>query len=144
MKNSCIKRTESSETTRVVCLHEKKSFSTVNTKVSKKNLKCKIHCYYFIAGLLDGAGSVCVSKGKGKGKEKENSIRCEITVNEKKNNLLTILKKNFHGNIKLCTNAKSYRWRLQHINKMKLFISAMNGKFLLHTHKNVLQKMCKL
>lgn len=126
----------SSETTRAACLHRFFHFSTINTKVFKKNLNYKIHFSYWLAGLIDGDGYLGVSK--------KNYTSCEITVGENKLNLLTIIKKNLGGKISKRVKAKAYRWRLHNKKSMETLVHTINGKLLLDSKKIQLQKLCKL
>ncbi len=126
----------SSETTRAACLNMHNLSSTINTKVSRKNLNYKIHFSYWLAGLIDGDGYLGVSK--------KNYTSCEITVGEKQLNLLTIVKKRLGGKITKRKNVKTYRWRLHNKKKMETVVHTINGKLLLDSKKIQLQKLCKV
>ncbi len=126
----------SSETTRAACLNAQTFSSTINTKISKKNLLYTIHFSYWLAGLIDGDGYLGVSK--------QNCTSCEITVGEKKLNLLTIIKKRIGGKISKRKNTKAYRWRLHNKKSMETLIHYINGKLLLDSKKIQLQKVCKV
>ena len=126
----------SSETTRAACLNMHNLFSTINTKVSKKNLNYKIHFSYWLAGLIDCDVYLGVSK--------KNYTSCEITVGEKQLNLLTIVKKRLGGKITTRKNVKAYRWRLHNKKGMETLVHTINGKLLLDSKKIQLQKLCKV
>lgn len=126
----------SSETTRAACLNMHDVCSTINTKLSRKNLNYTIHFSFWLAGLIDGGGYLGVSK--------KNYTSCEITVGENELNLLTIVKKRLSGKITKRKNEKAYRWRLHNKKQIKTLIHTINGKLLSDSKKNQLQKICKL
>lgn len=125
----------SSETTRAACLHKNTLVPITNTKKFKKSLNYKIHFSYWLAGLIDGDGYLGVSK--------KNYTSCEITVGEKELNLLTIIKKKLGGKISKRVSVKAYRWRLHNKKNMETLIHNINGKLVLESKKNQLQKLCE-
>ena len=101
----------SSETTRVACLN---NFS------------------YWLAGLIDGDGSLLVSR--------KGYTSCEITVHSSEVFTLFKVKKLLGGKIKKREKANAFRWRLHNTAGMKQLVNLINGKILLpKTQKTTLK-----
>ena len=77
---------------------------------------------YWLAGLIDGDGSLLVNKNK--------VLSCEVTVHERDVKALFKIKEKYHGSVLKRSQVKAYRWR---VSKRwiitKLYID-LNGKLI--------------
>jgi hypothetical protein len=77
---------------------------------------------YWLAGLIDGDGSLLVNKNQ--------VLSCEVTVHERDVKALFKIKEKYHGSVLKRSHVKAYRWR---VSKRwiitKLYID-LNGKLI--------------
>ena len=120
----------SSETTRAVCSEK---ISNINTSSRGKTLST-LQFSYWLAGLIDGDGSLLLSK-KGYGS-------CEITVGIKEYILLSSVKKHLGGTIKLRTGVAAYRWRLHNIEGINMLFDFIDGKLRIEKRQSQYNLLC--
>ncbi len=90
----------------------------------------------YLAGLIDGDGSLLVSK--------EGYASLEITMDIYDEYALNKLKQKLGGSVKLRSGARAFRYRLHHKAGMINLISRINGK-IRHSKRMVqLKKICEL
>lgn len=113
--NSCIDRPRSYGTTPYNC----DGVAGSNNFINKSN---DLNFIYWLAGLIDGDGSLLVNLNK--------ALTCEITVHERDVKALFKIKEKYHGSVLKRSNVKAYRWR---VSKKwivtKLYID-LNGKLI--------------
>lgn len=90
--------------------------------------------YYWLAGLIDGDGTLYVAKS--------NSQSCEITLGEEDIKTLHKIKKRFHGSILKRSKVKAYRWRISKKLYLIEVINSINGKLLTPSKHQQLIKIC--
>jgi hypothetical protein len=127
-------RIGSSETIRAACSFFLRSFSTMNTKYSRKNIRYKIHFSYWLAGLIDGDGWLGVST--------KGYTCCEITVGINELSILSVVKKHLGGSITLRKNISAYRWRLHNKAGMERLVDLINGKLMLPKRHEQFENVC--
>lgn len=77
---------------------------------------------YWLAGLIDGDGSLLVNKNK--------ALTCEITVHERDVKALFKIKEKYHGSVLKRSNVKAYRWRVSKKWIIYKLYSDLNGKLI--------------
>lgn len=77
---------------------------------------------YWVAGLIDGDGSLLVSKA--------GYSSAEITLHENEVDALYRIQSVFGGSVKKRTGMRAFRWRLTNRPGMVLLINAINGSLL--------------
>ena len=118
----------SSETPRVVC-----SEKISNSDTSSKRLTT-VQFSYWLAGLIDGDGTLLVSKKK--------YASCEITVGIKEFLLLSLVKERLGGSIKKRSGAAAYRWRLHNAKGVNKLLSLVDGKLLIEKRQEQYLAVC--
>ena len=120
----------SSETPRAVC---SKNISNINTLSRRKTLT-NLQFSYWLAGLIDGDGSLLVSKS--------GYTSCEITVSTKELPVLNKVKARLNGAIKPRTKTNACRWRLHNKKGMHLLLDFIDGKLLLEKRQEQYKQVC--
>lgn len=119
-----------SETLRSLPLKLKKNFSS-----SKFNLDNKENSWNeWLAGLIDGGGSLLLSKA--------GYPSCEITMSLADEHALAIIKQKLGGSIKLRSGVKAIRYRLHHKKGMEDLINRINGKIRRSSRIKQLNSIC--
>ena len=77
---------------------------------------------YWLAGLIDGDGSLLVNKNK--------ALTCEITVHERDVKTLFKIKAKYHGSVLKRSNVKAYRWRVSKRWIIEKLYNDLNGKLI--------------
>ena len=77
---------------------------------------------YWLAGLIDGDGSLLINKNK--------ALTCEITVHERDVKALFNIKEKYHGSVLKRSNVKAYRWRVSKKWIIYKLYSDLNGKLI--------------
>lgn len=90
----------------------------------------------WLAGLIDGDGSLLVSK--------TGNTSCEITMSLYDEHALAQIKKNFGGSIKLRSGVKALRYRLHHKEGMIALINCINGNIRHSARFTQLAKVCSI
>jgi len=114
-----------SETTRPLS-----SFSTYNNSLKDKAWN------EWLAGLIDGDGSLLVSKS--------GYSSCEITMSLQDEHALAIIKQKLGGSIKLRSGVKALRYRLHNNKGMIDLITRINGNIRHSSRLKQLEKVCLL
>ena len=122
----------SSETLRAVCSQQ---ISNINTKTRRAH-KSSIFFSHWLAGLIDGDGSLLVSK--------KGYTSCEITVAEREWKVLETIKSRLGGTIKVRSGVRALRWRLHNRQGMEKLIGLINGKLCLPEKEEQLKKVCSI
>ena len=120
----------SSETLRAV---SPKQISNINTKTRKAHRSIDFFSHW-LAGLIDGDGSLLVSK--------KGYTSCEITVAERERGILETIKSRLGGSIKPRTGARALRWRMHNRRGMYQLIELINGRLCLPEKEEQLKKVC--
>lgn len=120
----------SPETIRAVC---SKKISNINTSSKGKNLST-IQFKYWLAGLIDGDGSLLVSK--------KGYSSCEITVGRKELILLSSVKMYCGGSIKMRIKYNKYRWRLHNYKGVNMLLDFIDGKLMLAQRQSQYKNVC--
>lgn len=120
----------SSETLRAVCSQQ---ISNINIKTRRAH-KSPPFFSHWLAGLIDGDGSLLVSK--------QGYSSCEITVAEREWKILQTIKSRLGGSIKPRTGARALRWRMHNRRGMVELIELINGKLCLPGKEEQLKKVC--
>jgi len=87
-----------------------------------------------LAGLIDGDGSLLVSK--------LGYCSCEITMGLEDEHALEIVKNKFGGSIKLRSGVKAIRYRLHHKKGMIDLINRINGNIRHTSRLKQLELLC--
>ena len=90
----------------------------------------------WLAGLIDGDGSLLVSK--------KGYCSCEIIVDIKDEKLLKYIQNKIGGSIKLRSGVKALRWRLHNKKDMLNLINRINGNIRHTSRLKQLYKVCEL
>ena len=90
----------------------------------------------WLAGLIDGDGSLLVSK--------EGYTSCEITLHEEDVKTLYKIKAELNGRVGKRTGARAYRWRMNRREGMVELIKRINGKILTKKRGEQLGRVCKV
>lgn len=90
----------------------------------------------WLAGLIDGDGSLLVSK--------EGYTSCEITLHEEDVKTLYKIKAALHGRVGKRTGARAYRWRMNRREGMVELIKRINGRILTKKRGEQLGRVCKV
>lgn len=114
-----------SETTRPLSF-----FSTYNNRLKDKAWN------EWLAGLIDGDGSLLVSKS--------GYSSCEITMSLQDYHALAIIKQKLGGSVKLRSGVKAVRYRLHDNKGMIDLITRINGKIRHTSRLKQLEKVCIL
>ena len=120
----------SSETLRAVC---SKQISNINIKTRRAHKSPQFFSHW-LAGLIDGDGSLLVSK--------QGYSSCEITVAEREWKILETVKSRLGGSIKPRTGVRALRWRMHNRGGMRQLIELINGKLCLPEKEEQLKKVC--
>lgn len=123
-----------SETTRSLSL-----FSNFPKDVVHNNNKDNFNDKAFnewLAGLIDGNGSLLVSKS--------GYASCEITMSLQDEHALAIIKQKLGGSIKLRSGVKALRYRLHNNSGMVNIINRINGNIRHTSRLKQLEKICLL
>lgn len=123
-----------SETTRSLSL-----FSNFPEDVVHNNNKDNFNDKAFndwLAGLIDGDGSLLVSKS--------GYASCEITMSLQDEHALAIIKQKLGGSIKLRSGVKALRYRLHNNSGMVNIINRINGNIRHTSRLKQLEKICLL
>ena len=88
---------------------------------------------YWLAGLIDGDGSLLINKNK--------ALSCEITVHERDVKALFKIKERYHGSILKRSNVNAYRWRVYKRIFVEKLYKDLNGKLVTDGKKVQLMKM---
>ncbi len=123
-----------SETTRSLSF-----FSTFSNNVVYKNNNDNFNDKAFnewLAGLIDGDGSLLVSKS--------GYSSCEITMSLQDEHALAIIKQKLGGSIKLRSGVKALRYRLHNKKGMVNLINKINGNIRHTSRLKQLEKVCLL
>lgn len=120
----------SSETPRAVCSEE---ISNTNTQTRRAHREPKFFSHW-LSGIIDGDGSLLVSRA--------GYTSCEITVGEKEERILWVIKKKLGGSIKKRSKVRAFRWRLHNKPGMRTLVSFINGKLLLSQRQEQLKRVC--
>ena len=120
----------SSETTRDI------SDLTLSKSDTKKihDLDNNENFNYWLAGLIDGDGTLSVYKN--------NAQACEITLGEEDVKTLHKIKERFHGSILKRSKVKAYRWRVYKKLYVTNIVNSINGKLLTDSKHVQLVKIC--
>lgn len=122
----------SSETLRASSSEE---IANINTRTRGRH-KSKNFFHHWLAGVIDGDGSLLVSKA--------GYSSCEITVGERERQILTVIKGWLGGKITRRTGVAALRWRLHHKKGMLLLVAAINGKLLRRESQQQLARLCQV
>lgn len=120
----------SSETKRAGSSEE---ISNINTRTCNAH-KSKKFFPYGLAGVIDGDGSLLVSKA--------GYTSCEITVGEKERPVLNVIKSQLAGKITAPSGVSALRWRLHNRKGMLLLLEMINGKLLRPESQQQLARVC--
>lgn len=90
----------------------------------------------WLAGLIDGDGSLLVSK--------EGYTSCEITLHEEDVKTLYKIKAELHGRVGKREGARAYRWRMNRREGMEELIRRINGKILTKKRGEQLGRVCEV
>ena len=129
-KNANNKNIGSSETLRAVCSEK---ISNINTK-AENAYKSKRNFSHWLAGVIDGDGSLLVSKN--------GYASCEITCALHERQILQLIKCQLGGSIKKRRKVQALRWRLHNAKGMRLLVNTINGKLLVPARVSQLEKVC--
>jgi LAGLIDADG endonuclease len=91
---------------------------------------------YWLAGLIDGDGSLLVNKNK--------ALSCEITVDERDVKALFEIKERYHGSVLKRSNVKAYRWRVSKKVFIEKLYKDLNSKLITDGKKTQLINMGKV
>lgn len=106
-------------------------------KHNDKNLKqIEIAWNQWLSGLIDGDGSLLVSKS--------GYSSCEITMSLKDEHALTIIKNKLGGSIKLRSGVKALRYRLHNHTAMINLVNRINGNIRHTSRLKQLEIVCLL
>lgn len=109
---------------------------TSETTRAKSFSKKDIYFYQWLAGLIDGDGSLIVNKS--------GYTSCEITVALKDERILKTIQNKLGGSIKPRSGVKAVRWRLHNRPAMINLINRING-YIRHTNRLAqLHKVCSV
>jgi len=86
---------------------------------------------YWLAGLIDGDGSLLVNKNK--------ALSCEITVHERDVKTLFKIKEKYYGSVHKRSNVKAYRWRVSKRKIIEKLYIDLNGKLITDSKKKQLK-----
>ena len=89
----------------------------------------------WLAGLIDGDGSLLVSK--------KGYTSCEITLHEEDVKALYKIKGELNGRVGKRTGVKAYRWRMNRREGMKELVRRINGRILTNKRGEQLGRVCK-
>jgi len=89
---------------------------------------------YWLAGLIDGDGSLLIYKN--------GACSCEITLGEEDIKTLHKIKNKFYGSITKRSKTKAYRWRIYKKIYLLKVIEAINNKLLTNEKHLQLIKIC--
>ena len=120
-----------SETTRP--LSSKFSLNKENINNSNNSLKDK-GLNEWLAGLIDGDGSLLVSKS--------GYTSCEITMSLQDEHALAIIKQKLGGSIKLRSGVKALRYRLHNDRGIRDLVNRINGNIRHTSRLKQLEKVC--
>ena len=81
-----------------------------------------INFIYWLAGLIDGDGSLLVNLNK--------ALTCEVTVHERDVKALFKIKEKYHGSVLKRSSVKAYRWRVSKKWIITKLYSDLNGKLI--------------
>ena len=106
-------------------------------KNNDKNFKeIEIAWNQWLSGLIDGDGSLLVSKS--------GYSSCEITMSLKDEHALAIIKNKLGGSVKLRSGVKALRYRLHNHTAMKNLVNRINGNIRHTSRLKQLEKVCLL
>jgi hypothetical protein len=88
---------------------------------------------YWLAGLIDGDGSLLINKNK--------ALSCEITIQGRDVKALYEIKKRYSGSVLKRSNVKGYRWRVYKRAFVEKLYKDINGKLITDGKKVQLLKM---
>lgn len=108
-----------SETIRLI-LFKRFRGNIPNINSLAKNSKFDLKFNQWLAGLIDGKGSLLITK--------KYNVSLEITMNYKNKHLLNQIKQKFGGSIKLVSGYNSIIYRLHHYKGIISLLNAINGK----------------
>ena len=91
---------------------------------------------YWLAGLIDGDGSLLVNKNK--------VLSCEITIHERDVKALFEIKDKYHGSVLKRSKVKAYRWRVYKKVFVEKLYKDLNSKLITDGKKIQLIKMGKI
>jgi len=102
-------------------------------KEKQKNL---VENYWneWLAGLIDGNGSLIVSKA--------GDCSCEITMGIADEKTLLLIKQKLGGSVKLRSGVQAVRYRLHHIEGIKDLVNRINGNIRTKSRSVQLEAMC--
>ena len=110
----------------------------VGTSETTRSLSSKCsndkHWNEWLAGLIDGEGSLLISKS--------GYISCEITMALPDEHVLFIIKQKLGGSIKLRSAAKAVRYRLHNKNGIIELINRINGNIRQTSRLKQLESIC--
>lgn len=89
---------------------------------------------YWLAGLIDGDGTLSVYKN--------NAQACEIPLGEEDVKTLHKIKERFHGSILKRSKVRAYRWRVSKKQYVTNIVNSINGKLLTDSKHLQLVKIC--
>lgn len=89
---------------------------------------------YWLAGLIDGDGTLSVYKN--------NAQACEIILGEEDVKTLHKIKERFHGSVLKRSKVKAYRWRVYKKLYVTNVVNSINGKLLTDSKHVQLVKIC--
>lgn len=107
---------------------------TIRPLSSKAYNNTELTWNQWLAGLIDGDGSLLVSKA--------GYTSCEITMSLADEPALYQIKQKFGGSIKLRSGVKAIRYRLHHKEGMVELINCINGHIRYSSRFNQLSKVC--
>ena len=90
----------------------------------------------WLSGLIDGDGSLLVSK--------QGYSSCEITMSLKDEHALAIIKQNLGGSLKIRSGVKALRYRLHNDAGMRNLIEIINGNIRHTSRLKQLERVCLL
>lgn len=105
-----------------------------NYGTSRENADLKIR--QWIAGIIDGDGSISISK--------KGYCTIEIVIEIRDIACFSKIKHRYGGSIKPVSHAKAFRYRLHHIAGIKIFINDINGILYNPIRIEQFQKLCNL
>ena len=108
------------------------------SSISSHNANIKVDSAWnqWLAGLIDGDGSLLVSKS--------GYSSCEITMSLKDGHALAIIKQKLGGSIKTRSGVKALRYRLHNNTGMVNLINRVNGNIRHTSRLKQLEKVCLL
>jgi len=111
-------------------------FNYTNPHTLQDNISDEKRLNEWLAGVIDGAGSLLVSKF--------NDSSCEITMDKYDYHTLMLIKNKLGGSIKLRSGVNAYRYRLHNKESMVNLINRINGNIRNSQRIPALMKVCNV